>query len=112
AHPELPRLQQRLAKLVESQSSTLTTRRDDIEYARSDVDLSTMRALLLTTFHVKAGHEGRFVEAVRRASSSHAPWVLYEANDEPTFVLLEPLKSRAEARRAIRSEEDTSELQS
>jgi len=99
SHPDLPRLQQRLAKLIETQSSTLTTRRDDIEYGRTDVDFSTMRALLLTTFHVKAGHEGRFVEAVRRASGSHAPWVLYEANDEPTFVLLAPLKSRAEAAR-------------
>jgi len=99
AHPDLPRLQQRLAKLIETQSSTLTTRRDDIEYGRTDVDFSTMRALLLTTFHVKAGHEGRFVEAVRRASGSHAPWVLYEANDEPTFVLLAPLKSRNEAAR-------------
>lgn len=100
AHPELPRLQQRLAKLIETQTSTLTTRRDDIQYGRTDVDFSSMRALLLTTFHVKAGHEGRFVEAVRRASGSHAPWVLYEANDEPTFVLLAPLKSRAEAKRA------------
>ncbi|HEV3139846.1 MAG TPA: hypothetical protein VGY57_04995, partial [Vicinamibacterales bacterium] len=100
AHPELPRMQQRLAKLIESQTSTLTRRRDDVEYARTDVDFSTMRALLLTTFHVKAGHEGRFVEAVRRASGSHAPWVLYEANEESTFVLVTPLKSRAEAARA------------
>jgi len=98
AHPELPRLQQRLAKLIESQSSTLTTRRDDIEYG-ADVDFASMRALLLTTVHVTAGHEGRFVEAVRRASGSHAPWVVYEATEESTFVLVAPLKSRAEAKR-------------
>ncbi|HYM22070.1 MAG TPA: hypothetical protein VEU08_02640 [Vicinamibacterales bacterium] len=100
AHPELPRLQERLAKLIETQASLLTTRRDDIEYGRTDVDFASMKALLLTTIHVKAGHEGRFVEAVRRASTGHAPWVLYEANDEPTFVLLAPLRSRAEAKRA------------
>jgi hypothetical protein len=99
AHPELPRLQQRLEKLIESRSDTLTTRRDDIEYGRADVDFASMRALLLTTVHVTAGHEGRFVEAVRRASGSHAPWVLYEATDESTFVLVAPLKSRAEAKR-------------
>jgi len=100
AHPDLPRLQERLAKLIEAQSSLVMTRRDDIEYGRTDVDFASMKALLLTTIHVKAGHEGRFVEAVRRASTGHAPWVLYEANDEPTFVLLAPLKSRAEATRA------------
>jgi hypothetical protein len=100
AHPELPRMQQRLAKLVETQTSTLTTRREDVEYARGDVDFATMRALILTTVHVKAGHEGRFVEAMRRASGSHAPWVLYEATDESTFVLVTPLKSRADAKRA------------
>jgi hypothetical protein len=99
AHPELTRLQQRLEKLIESQSSTLTTRRDDIEYGRADVDFASMRALLLTTVHVTAGHEGRFVEAVRRASGSHAPWILYEATQESTFVLVAPLKSRAEAKR-------------
>jgi hypothetical protein len=99
AHPELPKMQQRLAKLIESQSNTLTMRRDDIEYARADVDFASMRALLLTTVHVQAGHEGRFVEAVRRASGSHAPWVVYEAADESTFLLVAPLKSRADARR-------------
>jgi len=99
AHPELGRMQQRLAKLLESQSSTLTRRRDDFEYGRTDVDFASMRAVLLTTVHVKAGHEGRFVEAVRRASGSHAPWVLYEATEESTFVLVAPLKSRAEAKR-------------
>jgi len=99
AHPELPRMQQRLEKLIESQSSTLTMRRDDIEYGRADVDFASMRAMLVTTVHVTAGHEGRFVEAVRRASGSHAPWVLYEATDESTFVLVAPLKSRAEAKR-------------
>ena len=49
----------------------LTTRRDDIEFGRSDVDFATMRALLLTTFHVQAGHEGRFVDAVVSDSSVH-----------------------------------------
>ena len=100
AHPDLPRLQTRLAAMIESQSSTLTTRREEIAYTRGDVDVATMRAVRLFTFHVKPGHEGRFMEGIRAAAASGAPWVVYEANEESTFVLVMPLRSRTEARRA------------
>jgi hypothetical protein len=100
AHPELPRMQQRLAKLIDSQSSTLTARRDEIAFGRSDVDFTTMRALQLMTFHVKPGHEGKFMDAVRAASGGRAPWIVYESTDDSTFVLLAPMRLAAQARRA------------
>ena len=96
-HPELAKLSGRLSALIESQASLLTARRDEIAYTRRDVDFNTMRALLLVTFHVKAGHEGKFMEAARKAGSE--PWIVYEATEEPTFVLLAPMRSRAEAKR-------------
>lgn len=100
AHPELPRMQQRLARLIDSQSSTLTARRDEIAFGRSDVDFTTVRALQLMTFHVKPGHEGKFMDAVRAAGGGRAPWIVYESTTDSTFVLLAPMRSPAEARRA------------
>jgi hypothetical protein len=98
AHPELTRLSTKLSAMIETQSSVLTTRRAETAYTRADVDFQTMRALMLATFHVKPGHEGTFMDAVRKAGASGAPWIVYEANEESTFVLLAPMRSRAEAR--------------
>ena len=100
AHPELARLTTRLSSFIESQDSVLTTRRDEVSYVRADVDFSTMRALFLATFRVKAGHEGQFMDAVRREGGSGAPWIVYESTSDPTFVLVWPLRSRAEGRAA------------
>jgi hypothetical protein len=99
AHPELARLSTRLAALIDDRRSMLTTRRDEVAYTRTDVDFATMRALMLVTFAVRPGHEGKFMEGVRKASGSGAHWTMYEANDDSTFVLLAPLRSRAEAKR-------------
>jgi len=100
AHPELARLSARLASLVDSQDSVLTTRRDEVSYLPSDGDFATMRALFLATFRVTAGHEGQFMETVRAAAGSGAPWMIYESTADPTFVLLWPLRSRADGRSA------------
>ena len=100
AHPDVGRLSERLASLIESQSSLLTTRRDDLAATRTDVDFSTLRALVLVTVKVRPGHEGQFVDALRAAGTAGAPWIAYEANAESTFVLLAPLRSRAETGRA------------
>lgn len=97
-HPELARLSSRLSSMIESQDSLLTTRRDDVAYTRADVDFSTMRALMLATFRVKAGHEGQFVDAVRSAGGAGAPWIVYESTAGPAFVIVWPLRSRSEAR--------------
>ena len=100
AHPELARLSSRLSSMLDAQDSVLTTRRDEVAYTRTDVDFSTMRALMLATFRVKAGHEGQFIDALRRAGGSGAPWVVYESTADPTFALVWPLRSKSEARSA------------
>lgn len=98
-HPELDKMSARLATFIERSTSTLTTRRDEIPFRRTGADLQNMRALRLTFFAVKAGHEGRFVSAARTAAASGAPWLMYEANDAPTFVLATPLKSASRIRK-------------
>jgi ribosomal protein L31E len=40
------------------------------------------------------------MDGVRAAAASGAPWIVYEANEESTFILVMPLRSRTEARRA------------
>src|SRR5687768_16854580 len=58
----LVRLQQRLARHGASPPlSMLSTRREEFEYGRRDVDFATMGALRVTVFHVRAGREGEFV---------------------------------------------------
>ena len=98
-HPELERMSTRLATFIERSTNTLTTRRDEIPFRRTGVDLQSMGALRLTVFDVKAGHEGRFVSAARTAAASGAPWLMYEANDAPTFMLVTPLKSASRVRK-------------
>jgi hypothetical protein len=88
AHPDLTQLQQRLSDLTASSSSTVTTRRDDIDRAVTDADFATMRTLRLTTFQVLPGHEGEFIRAVRTANPKDGAWLVYEANDSSTFLLI------------------------
>jgi len=95
AHPELEKLSARLATFIATSASTLTTRRDEIPFGRT-VDLQTMRAMRLTVFHVRDGHEGRFVRAARGVADRAAPWLLYEANDAPTFLLVAPLRAASQ----------------
>lgn len=101
SHPELNRLSTRMAAMIETENSVLTTRRDEIAYTRSDVDFQNLRALLLVTYRLKPGHEGKFMDAVRKAAGAGAPWLVYESNSDPTFVVIAPLKSRNEAKRAV-----------
>jgi len=98
AHPELEKLSARLATFIERTTSTLTTRRNEIPFSRTGIDLQTMRAMRLTVFEISPGHEGRFVNAARGASDRAAPWLLYEANDAPTFMLVTPLRTAKHAK--------------
>jgi len=98
-HPELAKLTDRLRTLnAAPPTSTLTTRREDVVFSRTDVDLRTMKALRMVVFEVVAGHEGQFVRAIRRAAGRSSPWLLYEANDTSTFFLVAPLRSEKEAK--------------
>jgi hypothetical protein len=98
-HPDLVKLQERLAALgASAPTSTLTMRRDEFVYGARDVDFATMGALRMLVFHVKAGHEGEFVDA---AQTGHAvPWQIYEDTAASTFFLLTPLRGRSERRDA------------
>jgi hypothetical protein len=87
-HPDLGPFQRRLSELTLSTTSTLTTRRDDIDRAVSGVDFAAVRALRLNTFEVQAGREGEFVKAIRTANPKDGAWLVYEANDSPTFMLM------------------------
>jgi hypothetical protein len=98
-HPELTRLQQRLDELVVSQTSMLTTRRDDVDQAARRPDFATMRALRLTIFHVRPGREGDFITAIRTTAAKDRPWLAYEANDTSTFALITPMRASRSGRR-------------
>jgi hypothetical protein len=100
SHPELGRLATRLAAMLDSETSMLTTLRDEVAYTRTDVDFSTLRGVKIATFRVKAGHEGQFVDALRMAGGSGAPWIVYESTADPTFVLVWPLRSKSDAKAA------------
>lgn len=98
AHPDIEQLQNRLQTFVgRDATSTLTTRRDEVDGL--DASFATMRALRLTVFHVKPGQEGEFVDAARIEAGGVDPWLLYEANAAPTFMLVAPARSLQAARR-------------
>jgi hypothetical protein len=54
----------------------------------TEADFATMRTLRLTTFDVRPGHEGEFIRAIRTATPKDGAWLVYEANDSSTFLLL------------------------
>jgi hypothetical protein len=95
-HPELVKLQQRLAELSSGSASMLTTHRDEVEHTPGGVDFASMRAVQLTTFQVRPGREGDFITAIRTANAKDAPWLVYEANDAPVFVLMTLKRSPSE----------------
>jgi hypothetical protein len=87
-HPEILQLQERLKEFTGSTSSTLTTRRDEIDRPSSDADFATMHSLRVTMVQVTPGREGDFVKAIRTANPKDGRWLLYEANEASTFYLL------------------------
>jgi hypothetical protein len=98
-HPELSKLQQRLSDLVTSETSLLTTRRDDVDAVAARPDFATMRALRVTIFQVRPGREGDFIRALRTTKAKDRSWLVYEANDTSTFALLTPLRAVRSSRR-------------
>jgi hypothetical protein len=97
-HPELTALQQRLTDLTASTTSTLTSRRDDVDRALAGVDFATMRALRLTVFQVKPGREGDFLKAIRTTSAKEGSWLVYEATDSSTYALMTLRRAGAKRR--------------
>jgi hypothetical protein len=97
-HPEIDELQRRLRGLTASSSSTLTTRRDDVDRSGGDADFQSMRMLRLTMIEVQPGREGEFLNAIRTAAPKDGSWLVYEANESSTYALI-TLKRRALTRR-------------
>ena len=87
-HPELVSLQERLKELTASTSSTLTTRREEIDRPLGGVNFATMRNLRLTIVQVRPGREGDFMRTIRTANPKEGTWLVYEANDASTFFLV------------------------
>jgi hypothetical protein len=95
SHPELVRLQQRLSSFGQAAPvSTLTTGRDEFVFSRHDVDLTTMEALRVIVLHVRAGHEGEFVDAAQTGRG--VPWLMYEDTASSTFFIVSPLRSTSD----------------
>ena len=110
AHPDLAPMQDRLAGMVRDMTTVLTVRRDDMGYRVSSIDFAKMRVLRVTTFSVRPGHEGEFVEAAKSIAAAHekvradAAWAVYQVNAgrvAPAFVLLTPMRSLEDADRAL-----------
>ena len=94
-HRDLGRLHDRLKTYTAGAPvSMLTTRRDEFVFRPRNVDFTTMGALRVTVFHVKAGHEGEFVEAARTGRA--VSWTIYEDSATSTFFLLTPLRTASE----------------
>ena len=87
-HPNILDLQQKLEALTASTTSTLSTRRDDVDRVSADVDFGTARSLRLTTVDVHPGREGDFLDAVRTAPTTSGSWIVYEANQGSTYSLM------------------------
>lgn len=87
-HPDLVALQDRLRAITQSTTSTLATRRDDVDRPATDVDFGTMRRLRLTTVQVRQGREGGFLDAIRTTPHKSGWWLVYEANDSSTYALI------------------------
>ena len=94
-HRDLMRLHDRLKTYTAGPPvSMLTTRREEFAFRPRTVDFATMGALRVTVFHVKAGHEGDFLEAARTGRA--VSWTIYEDSATSTFFLLTPLRTAAE----------------
>jgi hypothetical protein len=87
-HPELTKLHQRLNELTVSSTTTLTSRRDEVEPTAGRPDFAAMRAVRVTIIQVKPGHEGDFITAVRTTKAKDRPWLVYESTDTSTFALV------------------------
>jgi hypothetical protein len=87
-HPELTALTDRLAEMTASSTSTMTTRRDDVDRVAPGVDFARLHTIRVTTFDVRPGREGDFLKAIRTTSAKEGSWLVYEANEASTFMLL------------------------
>jgi hypothetical protein len=102
SHPELAQQQEQIELRLASSRTAVAIRRDELDFSVEKMDLTKARYLRITVMQLRPGREQDFVEAekVRRTALNRAgadvAWAMYEANaglEQPTFLLVEPLKS-------------------
>src|SRR5262249_11860181 len=102
----LAQQQQEIEERLASSKTVVALRRDELGYNAERMDLSKARYLRLTVMSLRPGHERDFVEARKILASlpgtdrSGAMSAVYEVNSgmqQPTFLVVESLRSLADA---------------
>jgi len=105
-YPELAQQQQEIEERLASSKTVVAVRRDELGYNAERMDLSKARYLRLTVVSLRPGHERDFLEARKILASlpgtdrSGAMSAVYEVNSgmqQPTFLVVESLRSLADA---------------
>lgn len=109
-HPELAEQQQQIEERLASSKTVVVVRRDELGVGVERIDLTKARYLRITLVSLRPGQERDFVEAqnIRNTALSHdrpeSAWVVYEVNSgtpQPTFLIVEALRSLAEADKGL-----------
>jgi hypothetical protein len=102
AHPELVQLQNEIEARMANSKTIIARRRDDLGKSVDGIDLSKAHYWRITVVSVHTGHAADFAEAdkLRASASPETSRVVYEVDSGttlPTFLVLEPLRSLADA---------------
>lgn len=102
SHPDLGQLQQGIRALQTGERSIVATRRSDLSYQASLIDLSKARFMRVLEVRLHPGREGDFADAFKILRAAYAkikadtPWVVYQVNvgmPSPTFLAFVPMRS-------------------
>jgi len=105
-YPELAEQQQQIENRLASSKTVVAVRRDELGYNANRMDLSKARYLRISIVSLRPGHERDFAEARKILASlpgsgrSDVISAVYEVNSgmpQPTFLLVESLRSLADA---------------
>jgi len=104
-HPEIVKLQQKLADFVSATRTVLAFRRDDLGYRLNKIDLAKANFVRVSIFQFRAGYEDEFAEAVRTRARMYetndidTPWMFYQAQSGiplPAYIQFQPMNSLSE----------------
>jgi hypothetical protein len=105
-YPELAQQQQQIESQLASSKTVVAVRRDELGYNAERMDLAKARYLRISVVNLRAGHERDFAEAQKILASlpgadrAGAMSAVYEVNSgmpQPTFLVVESLRSLADA---------------
>lgn len=100
AHPDLAQTQKQIDSLVNTESTMIALRRDDLSSPAENIDLSEARYMRVLEVRLFPGHEADFAESItlwsqaRSKLNEEVPWSVYQAKEgtlSPTFFVLLPL---------------------